>query len=311
MIFELMSDGKIVRLPDAMDIHGIPDHIFPRVILLLPFSRVLVGTCMLDNLDSWFYGKLGTDTWKEVFLYEDSSLMLGGEEIPEIELKQEDVIFLKEQLLEQLSPPGNHVSTLLVLRGLKADLDVFSDGNTWTNENWVLSHINKNIPLRRAYWGIRKALVHKNTAMLERIKTWFNFASDVDFEPFGHPQIWFSLTELPGDGDLGQIEGLGFTRDNLLKMNSNFSNPVVLSNALGYLVLMIQYSGDEYGELRVWMYLTMSMWEELRRNKRMSIKEIVNAGWGYLDALEADQELSRYGRLREGIELAHENGSKV
>ncbi len=74
---------------------------------------------------------------------------------------------------------------------------------------------------------------------------------------------------------------------------------------------MIQYSGDEYGELRVWMYLTMSMWEELRRNKRMSIKEIVNAGWGYLDALEADQELSRYGRLREGIELAHENGSKV
>jgi len=311
MIFELMSEGKIVRLPDTMNIDGLPEKLLPRVILLLPFNRVLVGTCMLDNMDSWFYGKLGTGKWKEVFLYEDSPLVLGGDDIPDIELDQEQVVFLKEHLLVQLSPPGNHVSTLLVLKGLRTDLGIFNDGNTWTNETWVLSHISKNIVLRRAYWGIRKALVHKNTPMLERIKTWFNFASDIDFEPFGHPQIWFSLTELPGETDLAEIEGLGFTRDNLLKMNSNFSNPVVLSNALGYLVLMIQYSGDEYGELRVWMYLTMSMWEDLRRKKKMSIKEIVHSGWGYLDAIEADQEMSRYGKLREGIELAHENGSKV
>ncbi len=311
MIFELRSDGKISRLPDHMALEGVPSYFLPRVVLFLPYNRMIIGTSIGETMDSWYYGKIGTENWKEVFLYEGQSIFLKDKCIPDVELSAHAVGILKSHLLEQLRPPGSHISTLIVLRKIRMDNPIFTEGSQWTNEKWVLSKLAFDDALRYAYWGIRRALVQSNNAMLERIKVWFSLAPDIDPMVYQYPQIWFSLTDLPGERELKQIEDLGFSRENLLQMNSNFSNPVVLSNAIGYLVLLTQYSGDDKSELRIWMYISLSMWEELRRKKKMSIREIVSACWGYLDAVEADIEMSRYGRLRKSIEIPHEKGSIV
>lgn len=310
MIFELMSDGRILRLPDNTYMPDIPSYLLPKVVLYLPYSRMIVGSSGGVTMDSWFYGKIASEKWKEIFLYDGEKLMLKEAGIPDIEIPAKSVTYLKGQLLEQLRPPGSHISTLMVLRSVKKDLFIFNQGNQWTNENWVIEKITSDDVLRIAYWGIRKALLQNSTAMLERIKLWF--ISGLDIQSFDqYPQMWFSLTDLPSERDFRQIERLGFSRDNLMQMNTNFSNPVILSSSTGYLVLLTQYSGDDYSELRVWMYLSEVLWEEMRRKKKMSVREIVGACWGYLDALEAEHEMSKYGRLRKSVEVTYENGSVV
>lgn len=311
MIFELMSDGRVVRLPDNARLYGVPSYLLPKVVLFLPYSRMIVGTSVGETMDSWFYGKIGSDKWKEIFLYEGESLIMKEPGIPDVEIPARSVEFLKGHLLEQLRPPGSHISTLMVLRSVKKDLFIFNQGNHWTNENWVIERIANDDLMRRAYWGIRKALLENSSAMLERIKLWFSSGYDIQNYSDQELHLWFSLTDLPEERDLRQIERLGFTRDNLIQMNTNFSNPVVLSSAMGYLILLTQYSGDEYSELRVWMSLSETLWEELRRKRKMSVREIVGICWGYMEAFEAEQEMSKYGRLRKSVEIPFEKGSKV
>jgi hypothetical protein len=43
------------------------------------------------------------------------------------------------------------------------------------------------------------------------------------------------------------------------------------------------------------MYINMNLWEELRRKRKLSIREVVSAGWGFLDAVDAETMMGRYG----------------
>ena len=294
IVLELMSDGKIVKLPEGMEVTGLPAHLSVLVALFLPFNRVLLGSS-LNSMDSWNWGKLGTREWKEVFLYDDIPLLLKEQDIPDITLNEEAVAKLKAVLFEQIPPPGNHISTVLVLRGISRGFEIPGEHREWSDEQSFLSSISVHDRLSKAYWGIRKALFERNPEMLERIKTWYTYASDVFQDPFNYPRMWFSLATLPGEEELADIESLGFTRDNLKNMNGKFSNPIVISNALGYLILLIEYSGNDYNELRVWMYINMNLWEELRRKRKLSIKEVVSAGWGFLDASDAEIIMTRDG----------------
>lgn len=294
IVLELMSDGKIVKLPEGMQVPGLPRPLSMLVALLLPFNRVLLGSSV-QGMDTWTWGKLGSGEWKEVFLYDDVPVILKEPNIPEIVLNEDAVAKVKSFLFEQLPPPGNHISTILVLRGISHGLEIPGENHEWNDEQWFLSKVAGDETLVKAYWGIRRALFERNPEMLERIKTWYTYASDVFQDPFNYPRMWFSLGQLPEESELADLEGLGFTRENLKNMNAKFSNPIVLSNALGYLILLIEYSGDNFNELRVWMYINMNLWEELRRKRKLSIKEVVSAGWGFLDAVDAELVMTRYG----------------
>ena len=294
VVLELMSDGKIVKLPEDMKLQGLPSHVQVSVALLLPFNRVIVGSS-INGMDLWTWGKLGDMEWRELFLYDGTDQILKEDNIPDIILNADSVDRLKSFLFEQIPAPGNHVSTVLVLRGINSGSEIPGDGHQWTDEQWFLSRISGNNIVIKAYWGIRRALFERNPEMLERIKTWYSYASDVFQEPFNYPRMWFSLTDLPGKEDTEELEGVGFTRENLKNMNSKFSNPIVLSNALGYLILLTEYTGIDRNELKIWMYINMNLWEELRRKRKLSIREVVSSGWGFLDAVDAETMMGRYG----------------
>ena len=74
MIFELMSKGTIVRLPD--DRTGLPERKEVHVMLLLPFNRYILGTPGIRRTDEWVLGKLGSEETKEVFLYDSRAVVL-------------------------------------------------------------------------------------------------------------------------------------------------------------------------------------------------------------------------------------------
>lgn len=294
IVLELMSDGKIAKLPDVLGKTGLPSHLSVKVALLLPFNRVLVGSS-IQGIDYWVWGKLGNDEWNEVSLYDDVSLVLRDGSIPDITLNADVINKLRKTLFEQIPPPGNHLSTVLVLRGISLGPGIPGDNHEWNNERWFISQISENDILLKAYWGIRRALFEKNPEMLERIKAWYVYASDVFNEEYNYPRMWFSIIDLPGESDLEDIESFGFTRDNLKTMNAKFSNPIVLSNILGYLILLTDYAGENRNEVKIWMYINVSLWDELREKRKLSIREIVSTGWGFLDALDAESMMTRYG----------------
>jgi hypothetical protein len=194
---------------------------------------------------------------------------------------------------------------VLILKGISMGSTVTGDNLNWNNEQWFISQIAENGTLLKVYWGIRRALFEKNSKMLERIKSWYIYASDIFSEEYNYPKMWFSLADLPREEDMEDIESFGFTRDNLKAMNAKFSNPIVLSNVLGYLVLLTEYVGDDRSEIKVWMYISVNLWDELRERKKLSISEIVSAGWGFLYAAAAESMMERYGNQRGNREEIH------
>jgi len=59
VVFELMSKGNVARLPDDMEIDGLPKDMPSLVILLMPYNRALVGTEVFVFHEKWIWGKLG------------------------------------------------------------------------------------------------------------------------------------------------------------------------------------------------------------------------------------------------------------
>lgn len=300
MIYELMSSGNIVRLPDTMTVPGLPKTDAPRVVLLLPYNRILIGSSSILNDEKWVWGKLGDVEMTEVFLYQNKPLSLAVESLHTIFLSAEIVSELRRSLLGQMEPPGEHVPAILILKGLlRNDMVDLLTEEILQDEHFILELIERDQSVKQAYWGVRFALARNDYSSVARIKTWLKSAGGAFSDQSHQPQIWFSLTDLPGGKDMAELETLSFTLDDLQRMTSQRSRPVVLFSRTGYLILSEQSLDKTETIFRVWLYLPLPLWNELREKGKLSIREIISASWGYLEAREAMREMEYYGRKRQ------------
>ena len=290
MIFELMSKGTIVRLPD--DRTGLPERKEVHVMLLLPFNRYILGTPGIRRTDEWVLGKLGSEETKEVFLYDSRAVVLALGDNGSVTLSRDVVANLRSHLFSQMPPPGEHLPAALIVRSLMAG-GAPEDDEVVKSEQAFFEALDKDEMSRMAYWGIRFALSRGDYGAVTRVKTWLKNAMGV-FEDGVPPKAWFSLTDLPGRKDITEMESYSFTLDDLQRMHSQSSRPVVLYSKTGYLILAEQPVDNTETAFRIWMYLPVQIWNELREKRKLSIREIVAATWGYLDALEAVVERGRY-----------------
>ncbi|MDI9370490.1 MAG: hypothetical protein GX181_07980 [Synergistaceae bacterium] len=304
MIFELMSKGNLARLPDDMHVAGVPEAHSPRVLLLLPYNRFILGTATLKAYEKWVIGKLGADETEEIFLYDAKPKTLSLGDVEKVTIAKEAVDRLKACLRGQMMPPGEHKPTMHILRGFLKNDPLFFVDELLENEKEAHDYLERDSTARMAYWAIRFALFRNDYEEVSRIKTWIRIASDVFEGAITQPRIWFSLMDLPGGQSIEDMEALSYSVDDLQRMNSQSSRPVVLYSKSGYLVLS-DYGNDSSG-FRIWLYLPIPIWNEMRERRKLSIKEIVMATWGYLDGVAADSERSTFGC--ESL-LSEENGS--
>lgn len=295
MIFELMSKGNIARLPDGMTVDGLPDIPSPRVLLLLPYNRYLVGSVSLKNYERWMVGKFGADETEEIFLYDGKAKIIPLGDVEKVTLSGEVISRLRLCLHGQMPPPGEHMPSALILRGILKEDHIFSDEEFLKNEDALEESHDKYSVFRTAYWAIRLALFRNDYEAVSRIKTWLKSASDVFEGVTQPPKIWFSLTDIPGRKDIEEMEGLAFSLDDLQRMNSQSSRPVVLYSKAGYLILSDFGGEGPDSAFRIWMFLPIALWNEMRERRKLSIREIVMASWGYLDGIAAENERARYG----------------
>jgi hypothetical protein len=292
LIFELMSSGRIAALPETALPDGIPELPEQRVVLLLPYNRCLLGCCVKKNYERWVWGRPGGE-FKEVFLYENQSLPLVIDETTKITLASGVVSQMRGAMFSQMNPPGEHMPTVLLLRGILKSHPVFQDEKIFQNEALVLSLIEKEENVTMTYWAVRFSLFRGDFDAIARVKTWLRTSSDMFDSQERAPKVWFSLTPLPGGKEIAEIESLSFAVDDLHRMISQNAFPVVLFSKTGYLVL------SDFGSLggatfRVWMFLPSPVWSEMRDRRKLTIRDILLSAWGYRDAVQAMAERGRY-----------------
>ncbi|MDR3230623.1 MAG: hypothetical protein LBT65_04220 [Synergistaceae bacterium] len=292
MLYELMSNGSLAGLPQASLPEGIPDIPGPKVILLLPYNRYLLGHSFMRNYERWIWGKPGTEP-QEIFLYEDESRSLVLDASMHVTLSAGVVTQIRNALLIQMPPPGEHLPTVLILRGILKDHPIFRDEGLVQNEPAFTAQMEKDSILQMIYWTVRFALFRGEFEAIARTKTWLRTASEL-FESGAHsPRVWFSLTPLPGARELTELESLSFSVDDLQRMVSQSAMPVVLFSKAGYLVLS-DFGGSGAAAFRVWVFLPAPLWNEMRERRKLSIRDLVISAWGYCDAVHAVTERCRY-----------------
>ncbi|MDR2178686.1 MAG: hypothetical protein LBP21_00130 [Synergistaceae bacterium] len=296
MIFELMSNGSIVNLPQAALLDGIPD-IPGAVVLLLPYNRYLLGHCFMRNYERWIWGKPGVDP-QEVFLYENAPQTLVLDDSTRVVIPTAVVVQIRNVLFSQMQPPGEHLPTVLILRGVLKDHPVLRDDALVQDEQSFLQNMEKDGVLNMTYWAVRFALFRGEFEAIARIKTWLRTAAELSDPQSGTlqanaPRVWFSLTPLPGSKELAELEALSFSVDDLQRMVSQSALPVVLFSKAGYLVLS-DFGTPGGAAFRVWVFLPASLWNELRDRRKLSIRDLVISSWGYCDALQALTLRARY-----------------
>nr|WP_321502697.1 hypothetical protein [uncultured Dethiosulfovibrio sp.] len=293
IVYELMSKGNIVRLPDRAAIGDIPVK-KPIVVLLMPYNRTLVGVAHNGAYEKWLCGKNGDpDSWNEVFLYDGIPFRLDIDGFPVV-VSSQISSELRSQLIGHLPPPGNHKDTISVLEGFYGDKPLLPYDTSYNDEEAFLSRLDELGNLRLVYWGVRKALVLGDYSMLGRVKTWTRRCMDSFYDDSTLPKMWVSVGDLPGNKGVEELEALLFKPEQLKRMNLEKSGSVVFRGDSGYLV---RFEGQRpFGEVpvSVWMYFPFFLWEDMKERKGLRPQEIVILSWGYLDSLEASKEMERY-----------------
>ncbi|PIE54061.1 MAG: hypothetical protein CSA35_07800 [Dethiosulfovibrio peptidovorans] len=296
IVYELMTNGDAVRLPGLPFFESVPGVDEPRVVLLMPYNRLLVGFCYGGAYERWLWGKPGDiDSWQEAFIYDRLPSTFDTGDVV-ISVSSEVTSRLRSHLLSELPPPGNHGDTMFVLRDLLGAAFPMDQDDLWDDEEGVLASLFNLGEFRYLYWGVRKALSLGDHSMVGRVKIWARRGVDVFRDIAEPPKMWMSVGELPGNKGLAELESLLFKPEQLRRMNLEKSGSVVFRGDTGYLV---RFEGQRpFGEIAVtvWMYFPTPIWEEMKDRRGLRAQEIVILSWGYLDALEATRELERYGR---------------
>lgn len=293
LIFELMSNGTTAQLPQAPLPEGIPEPGGPFVLLLLPYNRYLLGCSPKGGLERWIWGRPGGEP-EELFLYEDRELVLTSKEATLAVLSPEIVERLRSALLSQAEPPGDHLSAVLILRGLMREHAAFSDGVPFRSEGAFVRLMEEDESLRKCYWALRFALARGEFDAVVRLRAWLK-AGPQNFSAQETPaRIWFSILDLPCEKDLSELESLSFSREDLQHMVSQDTVPLLLFNPRsGYLILS-RFGSRERAAFQLWVYLSAALWGELRERRKLSMRELLLAVWGDFEVAQAQLQRARY-----------------
>lgn len=300
MIFELMSDGTLAHLPQTPLPEGISDPGGPFVMLLLPYNRYLLGCSPKGALERWVWGRPG-DEPRELFLYEDRELPLVAESAVSTILSPENVTRLRDALLAQTEPPGDHLSTALILRGLMREHPAFAEGTPFRVEKEFVRFLDEDEILRKGYWALRFALARGEFDVVVRLRAWLRAGPKGLSAQDASARVWFSILDLPENRDLAELESLSFSREDLRHMLSQNTVPLLLFNPRsGYLVLS-RFGTRERAAFNLWAFFPAALWGELRERRKLSLKELLLAAWGEYDASRALLERSRYAPSLGGV----------
>lgn len=304
MFYELFSDGTIARLPENTPIpEGLPPEVMPKVLLLAPFNRILVGHATFSGYDRWLWGKLHSAEWKEVQLYGESPL---GLPMPwqTVRLDTKAVSFLRKMLLGQIQPPGNHTVALNMLRETQRHTPGFAIFEALEDNESLWEYVLGDPQLRAAYWGFRLASLWGGEKMAERICLWLKVAQPLYDASLARPRMWGFLSSSLDSASLEQIGILGFRKDQLKTLRNVQENPLALASSSGYLMQYV-FEPKNYPEIpmaslptSMLLYLPRKIWIQAREERRLSLREVFLSAWGFLDALDAEARFASYmGRV--------------
>ncbi|MCL2767420.1 MAG: hypothetical protein FWE49_01620 [Synergistaceae bacterium] len=288
MIFELMSRGNIVELPKTP---GIIDSYDPEnVILLLPYNRYLHGRIQ-NGYESWKLCKIGNTEQEEIYLYDGEARHFDFDS-RQVVISQEVVDKLKSTLLASSSPPGEHIRTAAVLKGI-LEPDIVDNELFIYDESFAMARLDNKTEAKAAYWAVRLALSRGDHDSVSRIKLWYRIAPNIAFsEPI--VLVWFSLTQVPDSEAVASMTSLGISEENIHRMAAQAVSPVVLFSQKGYLIFASYGDGQRTPIFREWAYFPLSVWNDLRDRKRITLRELLTAAWGAEDARQAWKVGSRY-----------------
>ena len=289
MIFELMSRGDIVELPEGADII---DGCGPEdVILLLPYNRYLHGK-MLNGYESWKLCKRepdasrnGSADQEEIFLYEGETRPLNFDIGHQVIISREVVGKLKNALLSSAPPPGEHFQAAAALKGI-LEPDIVNNELFVFDEAFAFTQLDKKIEAKAAYWAVRFALSRGDHDVVSRIKLWYRIAPRI---AFSEPKVlvWFSLLSMPDAEAVASMVSLGMSEENIHRIAAQSVSPVVLFSKKGYLVYASYGDGHRTPVFRQWAYFPTPVWNELRDRKRITLRELLTAAWGADEARQA------------------------
>ncbi|MCL1941719.1 MAG: hypothetical protein FWG09_07235 [Synergistaceae bacterium] len=291
MIFELMSRGNIVELPDDSNI---TDGCDPEdVILLLPYNRYLQGK-MQNGYESWKLCRIGNAEREEVFLYEGETRALNFDG-HQVHISQDVADKLKSALLSSTSPPGEHFQAAAILKVI-LEPDMVNNDLFAYDEAYAMARLDSKIEAKAAYWAVRFALSRGEHEAISRIKSWYRIAPGIAFsEP--KVMVWFSLTQMPDHEAVASMVSLGMSEENISRIASQTVSPVVLFSKKGYLLFASYGDGQRTPIFREWAYFPTSVWNELRERKRVTLRELLSAAWGANEARQALKLGARYAKV--------------
>jgi hypothetical protein len=289
MIFELMTRGALVELPDD---YIIIDGYEPEdVILLLPYNRFLQGK-IRNGHENWQLCKIGAAEQEEIFLCEGEARFLNFDNGHKVIISREDVDKLKNALFASTPPPGEHFQAAAVLKGI-IEPEIAGNELFVFDEEFALTCLDNKIEAKAAYWAVRFALSRGEHDTVSRIKLWYRIAPNI---AFSEPQVlvWFSLTEMPDPEAVIQMNSLGFSDENINRIADQPVSPVVLFGKNGNLLYVSYGDGQKTPIFKEWAYYPKIVWNELRDQKRKTLRELLAAAWGAYEARQALELRSRY-----------------
>ncbi|MCL1941869.1 MAG: hypothetical protein FWG09_07985, partial [Synergistaceae bacterium] len=212
MIFELMSRGNIVELPDDSNITD--DYDSEDVILLLPYNRYLQGKIQ-NGYENWNLCKIGNAEREEVFLYEGETRALNFDG-HQVFISQDVADKLKSALLSSTSPPGEHFQAATMLKGI-LEPDMVSNDSFVYDEAFAMARLDSKIEAKAAYWAVRFALSRGEHDVVSRVKLWYRIAPGI---AFSEPKVlvWFSLTQMPDPEAVASMVSLGMSEENISRI---------------------------------------------------------------------------------------------
>ena len=299
MTFELMSNGTLAELPPFTP-EGISAPDGPCVIALLPHNMYLLGSADGTGFyENWTVMRPGSEP-QAVHLYDNESLKINQTqddyELPPIILPANAVNQLKNNLLSQMTPPGDHLPTVMILRQLMHDNQIFYGDFLLQNEQEFINNMEQTGDefLIKAYWTLRFALARKEFDVTNRLRAWVK-ADPALLEKFKDQiKIWFSLQETPDENITAELEELGFPDLVVKRIIAQNTVPLIIYNPpTGYLILT-KPGNDNSSNFYIWAFMPQDLWDELRERKKLLIQDIALALWASLDADKALEERARY-----------------
>lgn len=297
MLLELMSNGTLAELPpdNAPDGIAMPDE--HSVMLLLPHNKYLLGTEQKGS-DRWIFAS-ATDKPdtppKKVFLYDDEILSLTNEDAQPTIIPARIVTELRRELFMLTAPPGRHSATVLLMRTfMRSHPALRSDDASFLDEKIFSRAMKEDYVLCRVYWTLRFALSRGEMETVARIKSWLKIDPDIFSRPEYSSRIWFSLTGLPDEKAVHELEELSFSALELQRMVRQDISPLLVYNpSSGWLVLG-RFGHNVNTMFFVWAYFNHDLWAELRDKKKLPVKDILQALWCEQDMNQAMNERAKY-----------------